>query len=649
MNPGRFALLIAILLFSSSPLRLPRSQKTSEVWMGVPTERPPRSQKTSEIVAFLPLVPIGQPILRLAALYYDSETTGEPDEAFRLWNVSLMPASLAGYGVSDGSRLSTFPALTLAPGAGLWCTGNALAFASAFGFAPECEYAVDSDPAVPNLSGPALRFGNSGGQLRLVNPTGLLVDALVYENGDASQPGWQGPAAEPYSPSSAFPAEGQILYRKLDRRSRQPLPDTDSRADWAQDPSDPHSGRRVQYPGWDLDQFDHPPILSTAGALMVGLAPDNAFDLVSQTIADARESIRLEGYSFEHVALANLLATRAAAGVSVTLLLEGSPSGGLTDQERFVAQRIEAAGGQVWFMTNDRGADDRYANQHAKFILVDDRLLLVSSENFTGDAMPDDDKSDGTQGRRGTVVVTDAPPLVAHALAVWAADFDPSHHRDLFRWTAGDSKYGAPPAGFAPVTISGGAGYTLVHGRPLRTHAEFAAQVVQAPEASLLPAPEGGIFGLVERAGAGDQVLVEQLYERLHWGSAADTPLTAPNPRLEAYLAAAQRGAQVRILLDGFFDDGDNAETVAYLNQLAQAQHVDLRAALGNPALKGLHNKMILVHAAGRGWVHAGSLNGSEASAKVNRELALQVQSDEAFDYLATAFWSDWQAAGELR
>jgi hypothetical protein len=247
------------------------------------------------------------------------------------------------------------------------------------------------------------------------------------------------------------------------------------------------------------------------------------------------------------------------------------------------------------------------------------------------------------------VLVTDAPPLVAHARSLWAADFDPGHHRDLFRWMASDLKYGAPPAGFVPVTISGGAGYAVVHSQPLRITAAFTAQVVQSPEASLLPPAEGGVLGLVQQASAGDAVLVEQLYERVHWGGAADTPQSAPNPRLEAYLDAARRGAQVRILLDGFFDDGDNVATVSYLNELAQAQSLDLRAAVGNPALKGLHNKMILVQAAGRGWVHVGSLNGSEASAKVNRELALQVQSDQAFDYLATAFWHDWQAAGGAR
>jgi phosphatidylserine/phosphatidylglycerophosphate/cardiolipin synthase-like enzyme len=55
---------------------------------------------------------------------------------------------------------------------------------------------------------------------------------------------------------------------------------------------------------------------------------------------------------------------------------------------------------------------------------------------------------------------------------------------------------------------------------------------------------------------------------------------------------------------------------------------------------------MALVQAAGRGWLHVGSLNGSEASAKLNRELAVQLQSNALTDYLAAAFWRDWRASG---
>ncbi len=604
----------------------------------------------SPSTVFLPLVALDQPRIRLAALYYDSETTGEADEAFRLWNVGDAPLDLAGYGVGDGQRRVIFPALTLAPGRGLWCTGSAVAFTRSYGFLPDCEYGADSDPQVPNLSGPALRFANTGGQALLFNRAGGLADVVVYEAGDAGQPGWLGPAVDPYAPSNTFPADGQIVYRKFDWTSGQPWPDTDGRADWAQDPADPYNGQRVQYPGWDLERFGRPATIAASGVLTAALGPDTLYDVASQTLAGAQHSIRLASFTFEHVALAELLAAKAGSGVAVSILLEGAPAGGISDQQRYATQRIEAAGGQVWFMVNDRNdASDRYSNQHAKFIVVDDRLLLVSSENFNPDSMPDDDKSDGTLGRRGTALVTDDPALVSYTRAVFDADLDPLHHADLFRWNAGDPRYGPPPAGFVPNTSSGGSGYQLVQPRPLRVDGSFAAEFVQSPETSLLPPHVGGLLRMVERAGPGDTVLVQQLYERVNWGGAAATPETAPNPRLLAYIAAARRGATVRIMLDSFFDPGSNSQTAAYLNLLAQAERIDLVARLANPAGSGLHNKMVLVQAGGTGWVHVGSLNGSEASAKINRELALQVQSNAVYDYFAAAFWQDWLLSGGPR
>jgi len=149
----------------------------------------------------------------------------------------------------------------------------------------------------------------------------------------------------------------------------------------------------------------------------------------------------------------------------------------------------------------------------------------------------------------------------------------------------------------------------------------------------------------VGRAGAGDTVLVSQFYEHAAWGPAGATPQTDPNPRLEAYLDAARRGARVRILLNSHVFGGyqnENVETVAYLQATARREGLDLEARLGNPTLLGLHNKLVLVHAGGRGTVHAGSLNGSEVSSKANREVALQVRSDAAYEYLRAVFEHDW-------
>ena len=121
------------------------------------------------------------------------------------------------------------------------------------------------------------------------------------------------------SPTSGFSAEGQILYRKFDRLTGQPLPDSDRRTDWAQDPADHSDGRRVQYPGWDLETFARPAMLQASGQFVVALAPDNLFDAVEAAFSSAQQSIHIEGYTVEHLALGQTLAARAAQGVEVIL------------------------------------------------------------------------------------------------------------------------------------------------------------------------------------------------------------------------------------------------------------------------------------------------------------------------------------------
>jgi hypothetical protein len=141
--------------------------------------------------------------------------------------------------------------------------------------------------------------------------------------------------------------------------------------------------------------------------------------------------------------------------------------------------------------------------------------------------------------------------------------------------------------------------------------------------------------------------LVQQLDERPYWGGSSSNPTDDPSLRTEAYIAAARRGASVQILLDSLFDDGDatsNTATCAYVNSIAEAESLELACKTGNPTGLGIHNKMVLVQIDGQGYLHVGSLNGSEQSSKGNRELALQVQSNDAYAFLADMFQRDWGA-----
>jgi cardiolipin synthase len=529
---------------------------------------------------------------------------------------------------------------------------------------PDYEYGADTDPAVPNLprSG-TLALANAGDELVLKDDGGTIIDSVVYEGGNPSSTGWSGPTISPYSGDTVgierfaqgeadvegFGIEGQILYRKLDQATGLPVPDTDTAADWAQATDDDINGKKVMYPGWDLDRYFFTDAFTETATITYAVAPDNIYETVLARINQATTSLYYEGYTFTNAHLANAMVARMTAnpGMTVTILLEGEPVGGIEDQEKWICQQIENAGGLVYFMYNDAAADihDRYNYQHGKWMIIDGETLLTGSENLTYTSMPADNNSDGTEGNRGVWLITDAPSAVAHALDVFQHDLDPAHHRDLFRWTASDPTYGAPPASFVPDYSSGGTVYPVQFPSPLTVSGDFFFEMVQSPDNSLRDVDS--LLGMVARAGAGDTVLVEQLYEYTFWGPTASNPTDDPNPRLEAYISAARRGARVRILLDSVYDDPNdvqgNTATCAYVEGIAASEGLDLRCKLANPAGTGIHNKMVLVQANGKGYVHTGSINGSENSSKNNREFAVQVQSDAGYDYLADVFWHDWE------
>lgn len=593
---------------------------------------------------FAPHSQAGGSSILIDAVLYDGYENSDADEAVQLRNVSGSPIDIGGWQLSDGnSGLSTLPGgVTMAAGDILWLAKEATAFQRQFGFLPDYE-AGDTEGSVPEMSGAWPGFANSGDEVILMDDLSNIIDVLIYEAGNTGQTGWSGTAVEPYAVTGVFGAEGQILYRLRDQTTGEPVLDSDTAADWAQSTGDVINGRKVLYPGWDLDSYFQTAKFTQSGTLTIAVAPDNAYETLKMHLDAAQSSIALESLTFENVAIANDLIAAANRGVSVTILLEGAPIGGVPDQEKYICQQIESAGGQCWFMINDDANDifDRYRFLHAKFILIDGEQVIISSENLSPNSMPSDDKADGTWGRRGVVLVSDAPGVVAHVQSIFDVDFDLTNHVDI----TGTSFIGGPPPGFLPDLETGGITYTVRYPNAASFSGTFSYELVQSPENSLRD--NDSLLGLVGQAGAGDVLLVEQLDERPYWGATSSNATDDPSPRVEAYINAARSGASVQILLDSLFDDGDatsNTATCAYVNGIAQAESLDLACKTGNPAGLGIHNKMVLLQISGMGYIHVGSLNGSEQSSKGNRELALQVQSNDAYAYLAELFQRDWGA-----
>jgi hypothetical protein len=283
-------------------------------------------------------------------------------------------------------------------------------------------------------------------------------------------------------------------------------------------------------------------------------------------------------------------------------------------------------------------------------MIIDDQFVILSTENLSPESFPDDDKVDGTWGRRGLLLKTPAGGVVQYFSELWNYDFDPENHLDLMRWSMDHPVYGAPIPGTVPMTSTVGSGYTVRYQHPVTFTGSFHFEMIQSPANSL--ASDYGLLGLINRAGDGDEIYAQELYELTYWGDSGSNPISDPNPRLESMIEAARRGTSVHLLLDGFFDDPEasrsNWGTCKYVQAAAQEERLDIYCVLGNPSGLGIHNKMILFELDGVGYVHMGSLNGSEVSSKGNREIAIQIESDSAFEYLRRMYFGDWPGIGRL-
>lgn len=627
------------------------------LWLAVTPFAPATAQSTaapstdSPYRLHLPLIqqPTPGPVL-IAAAHIDSSRIGEADEAILLWNVGPTPVNLAGWRLLANNRGATFPAAApvLAPGARAWCSAEANAFRASFGEAPACEWGADDDPAIPNLIGTSLRLANSGGVIRLLDPTGATVDTLLYANATGPAPGWTGPPAQLYTRGSIGRA-GQIWERKRDPQTNRPL-DTDSAADWTGDLADVEWGRRVRYPGWggwDAASLALPTQLTTTATLTVAVAPEGLYAPWAAHIAAARQTIDLSLYTFEHPQLAQQLADAAARGVQVRLLLEGGPPGGIDDLQRWCVRLMAQAGVDVRYHAMregaPRGLTPRYRYTHAKYGIIDGRMVLVGTENVGQDAMPVGEPYVG--GRRGAYLLVDAPEVAAALSRLFDQDWDPGRFLDLLPYTPDHPQVGDPPLDYtlpAPTVYPVEATSPFAAPRTVTGPTRFI--LVSAPENNLRP--DAGLAALLARAGSGDAIHLVQLYEHKYWGDGDSNPIADPNPRLEAIIAAARRGATVHVLLDSFFDDPEalrsNRATVDYLNLLAAHEGLDIQARSGNPTGGGIHMKLVLVQVNGERWTALGSLNGGEVSHKINREIMLLVDHPLVYERLVEVFTHDW-------
>lgn len=330
-------------------------------------------------------------------------------------------------------------------------------------------------------------------------------------------------------------------------------------------------------------------------------SPDRAVDL----LATADERILLAGYTLSSDRVVDELVAASERGVSVEVLVEGSPVGGMTGAEAAALDELSREGVGVQVLDGERA---RYRHHHAKYAVVDDSGL-VTTENW---------KPAGLGGRssRGWGVITDQRQIVEGLIETFRAD---TGWNDSRPWTDheptivdGDSASKTYPAAFDNTTVG-------------------------VDQTELLVAPDNAEAAILERIEAAEETLdVKQV-----------TISDRNFPFLQAVLDAAERGVSVRILLSGeWYVVEENADLAAWLEEQAREGDLPLSVRIADPgeAFEKIHAKGLIVDGES---VLVGSINWNNNSVRHNREVALLLEGEELADYFETVFEADWQETDE--
>ncbi len=508
----------------------------------------------------------------LVSVVPDLPGSGPGDEAIAIWGDGT---DLTGWSLSDGEDSWPLPSGPLT--GKHWFVGNATLWAH-------------FDGPSPTQSGLSLRLGNDGDDVRLVDPSGTIVDSMAW--GDGTAPTMSG--------ETRYRSPGLMLQRA--QTPEGDWVDTDTAKDW----QTPRMHR--------VGESNHEFAPMVADWIQPYACPDHCLQIWSDLLGGAKDRVAIHMYDVRAPWLADLIVA-AAKEVPVSVLVQERPVGMDTEEERDrnnALSRIEAAGGEAVFAT--RG---RYAFHHLKVLVADDKVA-IQSDNGVPSSFP----QDPSWGSRGWGVVVHDDAIADAVWAVLAED------RDAWDVKPFEGKDAKEPLRFAPRKGP----YQSAPLPPAQPN--VTVQIILTPDMTADPALDP-VLSLVRDAK--QSVRVQQLDIRTE----ASNPLgwSQPDGLHEALTSAQERGVQTWVQAAAPFSQADEGNRPA-LASLATAGA--FTQEFSGPLW--LHNKGIVVD---NQWTYVGSMNQNHHSRSNNRELGAIIHSPEAASWYSGLFDQDADAESD--
>ncbi|MDK2781311.1 MAG: hypothetical protein PWR13_339 [Archaeoglobi archaeon] len=449
--------------------------------------------------------------------------------------------NLGDYSLSDLEETVNLPPIILKPGESVYLTRNATLFR---------KYMREDAVEIP-----LPRLSNSGDELLLLKGS-EVVDAVRYGESREIE-GWRG---EPLD----VPREGEILKRWNG--------DTDGREDW--------EGERPFYIG----QSEFSTVRSQGSVLC--FTTRSSLEVLLDLLEEARNSVCVATYLFDHPLIAEKLRELSERGVKVRILVEGDPAGGFEASESL---RMVSESSEVRIMSSEK-LRDRYRFMHAKCVVIDGKRALITTENLNEKGFPVEEGNVGW----GVVISGEGAEFLQRVFEDDWNGYDVRESSERGEEMKFESEYEGGGEGF----FSCSATY----------------------EVFVLPDSEFSVFlkGIDE---ADEFLYLEQQY------------IERDGTLMREILRKASEGLEVRILLN---DDEGNRITKEYLEEISKREGLDLEVRL----LENLHTKAIV----SENFVIITSANMNDESILLNREAGVILYGEPA-KFFREVFEEDWSRA----
>jgi phosphatidylserine/phosphatidylglycerophosphate/cardiolipin synthase-like enzyme len=465
---------------------------------------------------------------------------------------------------------------------------------------PDFEYNYDSNETVPQMnSSKKFIMSNNGASIALKNKYNHTVDFVTYGNNSFFNRFWKGI-------SIPFSGEGVKLVRNIDKFGN-PL-DTNTSFDWI-------NSRRYGI-GQSNFRYEN---FSFNGEIITFASPDCSYETIEKELKHANRSIYLNIYEFTSPSLCDELIKALLRNVSVNIFLEGSPIGGITEEESYILNRIANYGGDIRFIVSDPEKDvfARYIFNHGKYLVIDNKTVIIESCNWAKTGVP----KNPTYGNREWGVILRNEDVADYFLEVFKKDWD-EKRCDIY--TLDEMNLSISPDYFIDDTIYWGRYEPEFESQNFKGN--FTVFPVLSPDTS-----NTAISKLIESSN--ESIYVEQLYIYKEWDNQI-------NPFVERLVNKANNGVNVKIILNYNPTYEDTNKRINETKRYFEDNNIQVKLIYTNWSyFTNVHNKGMIID---NKTVLISSINWNKNSVMRNREVGIIIKKSEVAKYYSNIFFYDW-------